>query len=91
MRAITVLLPLGLSFLTVCHANGYVLSSTPEDAMAACKEKAAASPEKLREQMLDFCNCVVKKTDFEQAAKLNKLGKTEELQQLYKKAESACY
>lgn len=90
MKLAITLLSFGLSLTAMCHAQNYVLSSSPEDALKACEEKAAASPQALREKTLNFCNCVVKNTDFDKAAELNKLGDTETLKTLYDTAEEAC-
>lgn len=90
MRRISMILVFGLVFPVGIRAQQYILAGTSEAALQACEEKAAASPKTLHRQMLDYCNCVVKKTDFEKAATLNTTGQTEALQKLYEAAERAC-
>lgn len=90
MNRITTILMLGLALSTNLGAQQYIVAGTPEAALKACEEKAAASPKALHRQMLDYCNCVVKKTDFKEVARLNATGETQALQKLYQAAEKAC-
>lgn len=85
---------IALSIVGLCcfhsYAQDFVFANSADEALNACKEKVAASPEALQQKMLDYCNCVVGKTDFEKASQLKKANQSDELQKLHQDAGKQC-
>ncbi|PIE46539.1 MAG: hypothetical protein CSA42_07975 [Gammaproteobacteria bacterium] len=78
----------GIAFLG--NTQDIIVVNNTAEAKKFCEEKAAKSPEELREQMLSYCLCILKHTDLKKEKELLKAGKIKELQALYKEASKAC-
>ncbi len=77
--------------LNIANAQSVMIAKTKASALKACEEKAAYSPEKLREEMLSTCRCVVEHTNFDKAAQLKESKDDVKLQTFYQNVDEACW